>query len=90
MKINFLFFFSIALLIGFSQIFIFSKDLQSDDKLHQEQFNMQYGIFSLIQNQSLNFANEEVPLNSPEIWERIDKALLKNTYSLETKQIVKN
>ena len=80
MKINFLFFFSIVLLIGFSQIFIFSKDLQSDDKLHQEQFNMQYGIFSLIQNQSLNFANEEVPLNSAEIWERIDKALLKNTY----------
>ncbi len=62
------------------QLFIFSSELRSDDELHQQQFNIKYGIFAILQPQSLSFAGEEIPINSPEIWERIDKELLKNTY----------
>ena len=41
---------------------------------------MKYGIFAIVQPKGLNFAGEEIPIYSSEIWERIDKELLKNTY----------
>jgi len=63
-----------------SQLFIYSSQLKTDDELHQKQFNMKYGIFAINQLNRLNFANEKVPLHSSEIWERLDKELLKNTY----------
>jgi hypothetical protein len=71
---------SSLLIIAFAQLFIYSSELMSDDELYQQQFNTKYGIFSILQPQSLSFAGEEIPINSPEIWERIDKELLKNTY----------
>ena len=71
---------SALLILAFSQIFIYSTELNNDDKLHQQQFNIKYGIFAILQPEYLSFAGEEIPINSPEIWERIDKELLKNTY----------
>ena len=71
---------SALLILAFSQIFIYSTELNNDDKLHQQQFNIKYGIFAILQPEDLSFAGEEIPINSPEIWERIDKELLKNTY----------
>jgi len=71
---------SIVLLFAVTQLFIYSTDLKSEDKLHQEQFNVKYGIFAIVQPQDLNFAGEEIPIYSSEIWERIDKELLKNIY----------
>jgi len=71
---------SSLMVIAFSQIFIYSTELKNDDELHQQQFNFKYGIFAILQPQGLSFAGEEIPINSPEIWERIDKELLKNTY----------
>ena len=68
------------LFLTISQLFIYSTDLRSDDSLHQEQFNQKYRIFSVVQPKNLNFAGEDVPVYSPEIWERIDKELLKNIY----------
>jgi len=62
------------------QLFIYATELKSDDELHQQQFNMKYGIFAIVKPEGLNFAGEEIPIQSPEIWERIDKELLKNTY----------
>jgi hypothetical protein len=52
----------------------------SENKLHQEQFNSKYGIFAIVQPEDLNFAGEDMPVYSEEIWQRIDKELLKNTY----------
>jgi len=69
-----------VLFLAISQLFIYSTDLRSDDSLHQQQFNLKYGIFSVVQPKNLNFAGEDVPVYSPEIWERIDKELLKNIY----------
>ncbi len=68
------------LLLVASQLFIHSTDLKSEDKLHQEQFNIKYSIFAIVQPEGLNFAGEAIPIYSSEIWERIDKELLKNTY----------
>ena len=41
---------------------------------------MRYGIFAILQPEGLNFSGEEIPIQSSEIWERLDKELLKNTY----------
>jgi len=62
------------------QLFIYAAELKSDDKLHQQHFNMKYGIFAIVQPEGLNFANEIIPNTSSEIWERLDRELLKNTY----------
>ena len=71
---------SIISVFAFAQFFIYSTELKSEDKLHQEQFNVKYGIFAIVPPEDLNFAGEEIPIYSPGIWERIDKELLKNTY----------
>ena len=74
------FLFTVLFLLISIQLFVFSTDVKSEDKLHQEQFNIKYGIFAIVQPENLNFAGEEIPIYSPDIWERIDKELLKNTY----------
>ena len=71
---------SSILIFALAQLFIYSSELRSDDELHQQHFNMRYGIFAIVQPDNLNFSGEEIPTHSPEIWERIDKELLKNTY----------
>ncbi|MBT4881952.1 MAG: lytic transglycosylase domain-containing protein [Flavobacteriales bacterium] len=71
---------SSILIFALAQLFIYSSELRSDDELHQQHFNMKYGIFAIVQPDNLNFSGEEIPTHSPEIWERIDKELLKNTY----------
>jgi hypothetical protein len=81
MKKKHFYFLGIAVLfLVASQLFMYSTDLKSEDELHQQQFNMKYGIFAIVQPESLNFAGEEIPICSSEIWERVDKQLLKNTY----------
>jgi len=81
MKKSYFYFLGIvALVFVILQLFIYSGDSNSDDELHQQHFNMKYGIFSIIQPDELNFSGEEIPIYSSEIWERIDKELLKNTY----------
>jgi len=70
---------SLSIFILF-ELFAYSTHFKSKDKLHQEQFNIKYGIFAIIKPQKLNFSGEEVPIYSSEIWERIDKQLLKNIY----------
>ena len=71
---------SSILIFVLAQLFIHATELKSDDELYQQQFNMKYGIFAIVQPEGLSFAGEEVPIQSPEIWERLDKELLKNIY----------
>ena len=71
---------STIIIVVFSQLFIYSSQLKSDDELHIKQFNMKYGIFAIVQPQGLNFSGENIPIHASEIWERLDKELLKNTY----------
>jgi len=81
MKKKHFYFFGLSILIFvLVQLFIYAAELKSDDVLYQQQFNMKYGIFAILKPEGLNFAGEEIPIQSPEIWERLDKELLKNTY----------
>ena len=81
MKKKYFYFFASSILIFvLVQLFIYAAELKSDDELHQQQFSMKYGIFAILQPEGLNFSGEEIPIQSPEIWERLDKELLKNTY----------
>ena len=73
----FLFFISSIILVN---LFIFSENFESEDILHQKQFTSKYGIYSLVKPKVLEFAGESTPIEAPEIWERLDKELLKNTY----------
>ena len=72
--------FALLLILAIVKLFIYSTDLKTDDELHKQHFNMNYGIFSLVKPQYLNFAGEEIPIYSSDIWERLDRELLKNTY----------
>jgi len=80
MKNKLYYFFGIIIFLVLTQLFIYSTNIRSEDKLHQGQFNRQYGIFAIVQPKGLNFAGEKIPIHSTEIWERIDKELLVNTY----------
>lgn len=72
--------FGLIILIVFSKLFISSTYLKTSDKLHQQYFNNQYGVYSIVHPKNLGFANEYCPTSSNEIFERVDKELLKNTY----------
>ena len=77
---HFYFLGSSILIFVLVQLFIYATELKSNDELHQQHFNSKYGIFAIVKPVGLNFAGEKIPTYSPEIWERIDKELLKNTY----------
>jgi len=64
----------------FFLIFSFTTKRLSNDKIHQQHFNEKYKIFSINKPMNVSFCNEKVNLNSNDIWERMDKELLKNIY----------
>ncbi len=57
----------------------FSYDKMSDDEF-QILFNENYGIYALTHPKNIDFAGEAVPATDPEIYERLDRELLVNTY----------
>ena len=68
-------------LIGVVKFFSFSSNEISDDKSFMNHFNNKYSIFAIPKpNVLMDFCGERVPLENPDIWERLDKELLKNTY----------
>lgn len=77
-------FYSFALiiaLIGIVKFFSFSSNEHADDQSFMNHFNSKYSIFALPKpNDQMDFCGERVPLENPDIWERFDKELLKNTY----------
>ena len=66
--------------IFLSQFFIFSSYLNTSDNVHQQGFNNKYNVYSIVKPNNLKFANEDVPESSLDIWERLDKELLKKFY----------
>jgi len=70
----------LAVLSFFFLLFSFPTKKLSEDKLHQKQFNEKYNIFAINKPSNLDFCAEKVNLKSKDIWERMDKELLKNTY----------
>lgn len=68
--------FSVIIII---QLFIFAVD-NKDDESYEKEFNIKYGIFAIVKPDFLSFSGEEIPIQSSEIWERLDRELLKNIY----------
>ena len=62
-------------------ILSFSSREYSESISILESLKEKYSIFAIPKPSSnIYFANERVPLENPDIWERYDKELLKNTY----------
>ena len=70
----------LAFLSFFFLLFSYPTKKLSEDKLHQKQFNEKYNIFAICKPANMNFCGEKVDLKSEDIWERMDKELLKNIY----------
>ena len=69
--------FSIVFLTHF---FISSTYTSSSDTVHQQGFNSKYNVYSVLKPDNLKFANENIPESTFDVWERLDKELLKNIY----------
>jgi len=72
--------FIIISIVFASQLFIYSSFIKTSDNIHQQGFNNKYNVYSILKPNNLKFANEEIPHYSADIWERLDKELLKNIY----------
>tara|TARA_B100000524_G_scaffold88612_1_gene41409 strand:- start:1972 stop:2949 length:978 start_codon:yes stop_codon:yes gene_type:complete len=64
----------------FSIFFLSSSYLNNSDNIHQQGFNSKYNVYSVLKPNDLKFADELVPNTSLDVWERLDKELLKNIY----------
>ena len=69
--------FSIVFLTHF---FISSTYTSNSDTVHQQGFNSKYNVYSVLKPNNLKFANENIPQSTFDVWERLDKELLKNIY----------
>lgn len=67
-------------LLSLSALFIFAvQDAPSDENLEKKIIN-DYNVYALNVPENLNFAGEQMPLNDPDVLERMDRELLVNTY----------
>jgi hypothetical protein len=63
------------------ELFIFSSDdHRSEDQTYQSKFNEDYRVYSITIPENLNLCGEPVPINEPDVYERMDRELLVNTY----------
>jgi hypothetical protein len=80
---------SLALIgvICISGLFIFSMQKSPDEMAipdhllgKEDPIVNSYNVYALEMPENLNFAGEAVPVNDPDIYERMDRELLVNTY----------
>jgi hypothetical protein len=70
-----------SFLIVFLTYFLISSTYTSNsDTVHQQGFNSKYNVYSVLKPDNLKFANENIPESTFDVWERLDKELLKNIY----------
>lgn len=66
--------------LSVSGLLIFAvQDAPSDDNLEKKMIN-DYNVYALNIPENLDFSGEAMPLNNPDILERMDRELLVNTY----------
>lgn len=68
------------LLIVVCGIFIYAVQDAPTDAHYEEEFINDYNIYALPIPEKMDFAGESVPLNDPDVRERMDRELLVNTY----------
>ena len=67
-------------LLSLSAFFIYAlQDAPTDENFEKKLIN-DYNVYALQIPSDLNFAGEPMPLNDPDIYERMDRELLVNTY----------
>ena len=69
----------LSILISFTFL-SFSIDRLSTDKNHSAAVILDYNVYAIPMPEELEFSGESVPLNIPDIKERMDRELLVNTY----------
>lgn len=75
--------FSIALVItgiGTANFFGYSTYEGKENKSHQNYFNRDYRIYSLVIPTEMEFANEDIPVKLMDVKEKLDRELHVNTY----------
>ena len=74
--------FAVSIFLFLFSIFFLSSSsyLNNSDNIHQQGFNSKYNVYSVLKPNDLKFADELVPNTSLDVWERLDKELLKNIY----------
>ena len=74
--------FPVSIFLFLFSIFFLSSSsfLNNSDNIHQQGFNSKYNVYSVLKPNDLKFADELVPNTSLDVWERLDKELLKNIY----------
>jgi len=71
---------ALLVIIGF-ELFIFSSnDLRTENQTYQDKFNEDYRVYSINMPESLDFCGENVPVTDQDVYERLDRELLVNTY----------
>jgi hypothetical protein len=71
---------SLFLIVFLTHFFISSTYSSNSDTVHQQGFNSKYNVYSVLKPDNLKFANENIPQSTLDVWERLDKELLKNIY----------
>lgn len=71
---------SLFLIVFLTYFFISSTYTSNSDTVHQQGFNSKYNVYSVLKPDNLKFANENIPQSTFDVWERLDKELLKNIY----------
>ena len=67
-------------LLSLSALFIYAlQDAPTDENFEKKLIN-DYNVYALQIPDELDFAGEPMPLKNPDIYERMDKELLVNTY----------
>lgn len=74
-----IFAFGILFLLGIGYSFVEESSVEPAND-PEKSFEKNYNVFSLGIPQDINFAGEPVPLDQPDIYERMDRELLVNTY----------
>ncbi len=69
-------------MVCLSGLFIFAVNkAPSDDSINSDkEFVNDYNVYAIQIPENLDFAGEAVPLNDPDVYERMDRELLVNTY----------
>jgi hypothetical protein len=75
-----LFFAILCASVLFVQLFTASTDEVTEDKRFEENFQKSYQIFALTIPEKMEFSSEAVPLDLIDVYEKMDRELLVNTY----------
>lgn len=67
-------------ILGCFQLFIFSFDKEKEEEEYKAKMQEEYQIFSLSPPKEILFSGEKVPMEEPEVFERLDRELHANTY----------